>query len=131
MALAKARSARIAELTELAERLWDRRTPSGNYFPPTLDYEHQTFRYAPEPIVAFTVDGIPIAFVIREHVYACFKVCPRDAYELVERELSDDDDEDDSTVKVMRISNRLDCIGCQACAKVCPKACHTHEPALA
>lgn len=59
----------------------------------------------------------------------CFKVCPRDVYELVERELGDDEDEDDTTVKVMRIANQLDCIGCQACAKVCPKSCHTHEPA--
>jgi Nif-specific ferredoxin III len=65
----------------------------------------------------------------------CFKVCPRDVFELVEREidddLDDDDDDDgfsDDTSMVMAIGNAMDCIGCQACAKVCPKDCQTHEP---
>jgi len=64
----------------------------------------------------------------------CFKVCPRDVFELVEREaedLDDDDDDDgfsDDTAMVMAIANAMDCIGCQACSKVCPKDCQTHEP---
>lgn len=64
----------------------------------------------------------------------CFKVCPRDVFELVEREIDEDLDEDDDdgfsddTTMVMAIANALDCIGCQACAKVCPKDCQTHEP---
>jgi Nif-specific ferredoxin III len=64
----------------------------------------------------------------------CFKVCPREVFELVEREIDDDlDDEDDDgfsddTTMVMAIANAMDCIGCQACSKVCPKDCQTHEP---
>ena len=63
----------------------------------------------------------------------CYKVCPRDVFELVEREIDEDLDEDDDgfsddTSMVMIIANALDCIGCQACAKVCPKDCQTHEP---
>jgi Nif-specific ferredoxin III len=66
----------------------------------------------------------------------CYKVCPRDVFELVERELDEDSDleEDyddgfsDDTSMVMRLSNPMDCIGCEACARVCPKDCHTHEP---
>ena len=39
----------------------------------------------------------------------------------------DDDDEfDDDTSMVMSLANPLDCIGCQACSKVCPKNCMTH-----
>jgi Nif-specific ferredoxin III len=65
----------------------------------------------------------------------CYKVCPRDVFELVERDSSADDDDDwdddddDDNMKVMRMMNALDCIGCQACAKVCPKDCHSHSPA--
>jgi Nif-specific ferredoxin III len=63
----------------------------------------------------------------------CYKVCPRDVFELVEREADEDaDDADDGfsddTSMVMAIVNALDCIGCQACAKVCPKDCQTHAP---
>lgn len=60
----------------------------------------------------------------------CYKVCPRDVFELVEREVDDDDDDDDGfsddTSMVMAIADPLDCIGCGACSKVCPKKCHTH-----
>ncbi len=69
----------------------------------------------------------------------CFKVCPRDVFELVDREDLDlDDDEDwdddddgfsDDTSMVMSLKNMLDCIGCQACSRVCPKKCLSHEPA--
>ena len=70
----------------------------------------------------------------------CFKVCPRDVFELVEREALEadddyddddygDDDDDgfsDDTSMVMSLKNKLDCIGCTSCAKVCPKTCMTH-----
>ena len=71
----------------------------------------------------------------------CFKVCPREVFELVDREdldLADDDDDDwdddddgfsDDTSMVMSLMNVMDCIGCQACSKVCPKKCLSHQPA--
>ena len=72
----------------------------------------------------------------------CFKACPRDVFELVEREeaaaISDDDDDDDyydddddfsdDTSMVMSLKNLMDCIGCEACSRVCPKNCMTHQP---
>jgi Nif-specific ferredoxin III len=73
----------------------------------------------------------------------CFKVCPRDVFDLVDREDLDlddadydddyaDDDDDgfsDDTSMVMSLKDLLDCIGCQACSRVCPKGCISHEPA--
>jgi len=59
----------------------------------------------------------------------CYKVCPRDVFELIDRtDVVDDDfyDEDDE-MKVMSVKDALDCIGCKSCARVCPKQCHTHE----
>lgn len=68
----------------------------------------------------------------------CYKVCSRAVLELVERaELAadeddyddpfgDDDDDDgfaDDTAMVMSLKNRQDCIGCEACSKICPKNC--------
>ncbi|MGB0747239.1 MAG: ferredoxin III, nif-specific [Magnetospiraceae bacterium] len=78
----------------------------------------------------------------------CFKVCPRDVFELVERDedalleaddydddpYGDDDDDDgfsDDTSMVMNLKNALDCIGCEACSRVCPKNCLSHEAAEA
>ncbi|TNE76738.1 MAG: ferredoxin III, nif-specific [Gammaproteobacteria bacterium] len=62
----------------------------------------------------------------------CYKVCPRDVFELVERsgEIDEDDDfyDDDDEMMVMSISDAMDCIGCMSCSRVCPKQCHTHEP---
>ncbi|MDD3610065.1 MAG: ferredoxin III, nif-specific [Halothiobacillaceae bacterium] len=59
----------------------------------------------------------------------CYKVCPRNVFELIERELDDEADEDeDDNMMVMSIANALDCIGCGACGRVCPKNCHTHAP---
>ena len=73
----------------------------------------------------------------------CFKVCPRDVFDLIEREevegLADmdedddgyDDDDDgfsDDTAMVMSLKNAMDCIGCGACSRICPKNCFTHEP---
>ena len=63
----------------------------------------------------------------------CFKVCPRDVFDLVDRadvldadEIDDFDDLDDDNAQVMNIKNGLDCIGCEACSRVCPKSCFTH-----
>lgn len=63
----------------------------------------------------------------------CYKVCPRNVFELVERTelLPDADDDDDDEMKVMAIKDALDCIGCTACAKVCPKNCHSHSAVAA
>ena len=70
----------------------------------------------------------------------CFKACPRDVFDLVERDdldlddLDDDDDDydddgfSDDTSMVMSLKNMMDCIGCEACSRVCPKKCMTHEP---
>ena len=65
----------------------------------------------------------------------CYKVCPRNVFELVsmediEEEFENEDDEfDDDNSMVMIIANEADCIGCEACSRVCPKNCHTHAAA--
>ena len=46
--------------------------------------------------------------------------------------MEDDDyeyqyEDDDDNSMVMSIKNSLDCIGCEACSKVCPKDCFTHQ----
>lgn len=71
----------------------------------------------------------------------CYKTCPRSVFELVDREDLDlgeaDDDWDDGdgfsddTSMVMNLKDPMDCIGCQACFKVCPKGCMTHAPQTA
>ncbi len=66
----------------------------------------------------------------------CYKVCPRDVFELVDREdldledgdLDDDDGFSDDTSMVMSLKDILDCIGCEACSRVCPKGCLAHAP---
>lgn len=68
----------------------------------------------------------------------CFKVCPRDVFDLIDRadvfdeddeDFDDDDDYDDEdNMKVMALKNAMDCIGCEACSKVCPKNCFSHTP---
>lgn len=67
----------------------------------------------------------------------CFKVCPRDVFDLIEKadaldvDFDDDFDDEDDNNMVMSIKNALDCIGCEACSKVCPKSCFTHQHKLA
>jgi Nif-specific ferredoxin III len=65
----------------------------------------------------------------------CFKVCGRDVMVLkgitsegkyVELGDEDDDDEDDIEKKVMAMNDDGACIGCGACARVCPANCQTH-----
>jgi Nif-specific ferredoxin III len=64
----------------------------------------------------------------------CFKVCPRNVFELIDRDDLEDLDEasddgfSDDTSMVMSLKDPYDCVGCQACAQVCPKKCLTHEP---
>jgi Nif-specific ferredoxin III len=58
----------------------------------------------------------------------CYKVCPRDVFDLVEREADDDSYDDEDNNMVMSIANAFDCIGCGSCSRVCPKQCHTHQP---
>jgi Nif-specific ferredoxin III len=69
----------------------------------------------------------------------CFRVCSRDVLQLVgltedgERVAldSDDDEDDEHEKKVMTVAHAENCIGCEACAKICPKKCYRLEPAAA
>ncbi len=67
----------------------------------------------------------------------CFKVCARDVMHLygVDEDggilgavTEDDDDDFDGELnrKIMVVDAAGQCIGCGACARVCPKACQTH-----
>lgn len=66
----------------------------------------------------------------------CFRVCGRDVLQLAgvneEGKLipvvasDDDDDDDEYDKKVMTIVNQMNCVGCEACMKICPKKCYTH-----
>jgi Nif-specific ferredoxin III len=65
----------------------------------------------------------------------CYKVCPRDVFDLVDREdtleaddIDDYEDLDEDNAQVMSLANAADCIGCSACSRVCPKDCFTHAP---
>ncbi|MEM5388919.1 ferredoxin III, nif-specific [Paraburkholderia phymatum] len=65
----------------------------------------------------------------------CFRVCSRGVLQLVGVSEDgaliplDDDDEEEYQKKVMTIAHPLLCIGCTACAKICPKKCYRHAPA--
>ena len=70
----------------------------------------------------------------------CFKVCSRDVMSLygvddegeVLGKVTEDDDDDfdgDLNRKIMKVEHAGACIGCNACARVCPKNCQTHVPA--
>jgi Nif-specific ferredoxin III len=70
----------------------------------------------------------------------CFRVCSRDVLQLMavnedgERIAIDaegDDEDEEYEKKVMTIAHGENCIGCQACSKICPKKCYTHAPAAA
>jgi Nif-specific ferredoxin III len=61
----------------------------------------------------------------------CYKVCPRDVLDLIDRgeemELDDEDYDEDDTASVMTLKNPGDCIGCGACGRVCPKGCYSYS----
>ena len=62
----------------------------------------------------------------------CYKVCPRQVLDLVERTadlIDEDEDYDDDEMMVMSIANGADCIGCGSCGRVCTKGCHGYAPA--
>ena len=67
----------------------------------------------------------------------CFKVCSRDVLQLVGVDADgkiiaiaadEDDDDEEYEKKVMTIAHQENCIGCEACSKICPKKCYTHSP---
>lgn len=61
----------------------------------------------------------------------CFKVCGRNVLNLIalneDGEVVDEDD-DEIERKVMTIAKPENCVGCQACSRICPKKCYTHAP---
>lgn len=67
----------------------------------------------------------------------CFKVCSRDVLTLVGVDEDgkyiavdiDDDDDEEYEKKVMTLAHPENCIGCEACSKICPKKCYTHRTA--
>jgi Nif-specific ferredoxin III len=64
----------------------------------------------------------------------CYKVCPRNVLDLVERGEdmeTDDDFDDDDNMMVMTIAHGEDCIGCGSCGRVCPKDCYSYGAAEA
>lgn len=68
----------------------------------------------------------------------CFRVCGRDVLQMVGvtedgeqiavGSAGDEDDDEEYERKIMTIANQMNCVGCEACAKICPKKCYTHTP---
>lgn len=60
----------------------------------------------------------------------CIKVCGYPVLDLKalneEGEFVDDEDDDEIERKVMVVAHPENCIGCQACGRICPKNCYTH-----
>ena len=60
----------------------------------------------------------------------CLKACGRGVMALrglnEEGEFVDDEEDDEIERKVMTIAYGGNCVGCEACARVCPKNCQTH-----
>ena len=66
----------------------------------------------------------------------CFRVCIRGVLTLVGLDedgkyvmIDEDDDDEEYERKVMAIGDKDNCIGCEACAQICPRGCYTHEAA--
>jgi Nif-specific ferredoxin III len=66
-------------------------------------------------------------------------VCGRDVLQLAGVSAEGDlipiavdfDDDDEYEKKVMTIANQANCIGCEACSRICPKKCYSHAPMTA
>ncbi|MCX7594028.1 MAG: ferredoxin III, nif-specific [Fischerella sp.] len=60
----------------------------------------------------------------------CFKICGHDVLLLramnEEGQFVDDEDDDEIEKKVMTVAHPENCIGCEACSRICPKNCYTH-----
>ena len=66
----------------------------------------------------------------------CFRVCGREVLQMAGLDedgnliaVGLDDEDDEYEKKVMTIANPANCVGCEACSKICPKKCYTHGPA--
>jgi Nif-specific ferredoxin III len=43
-----------------------------------------------------------------------------------EGEFVEDEDDEEIERKVMAVLHAEDCIGCEACSRICPKNCYSH-----
>ena len=68
----------------------------------------------------------------------CFRVCGREVLQLVglnedgERiavDAGEEDSDEEYEKKIMTIAHPENCIGCEACSRICPKKCYTNSPA--
>ena len=93
------------------------------------DFFKSVFASALGTFLAIAAGGFAmIVLIVSLASSAGNKVCPREVFELVERDEDEmDEDLDEDQMSVMSLKNMLDCIGCGSCARVCPKQCHTHQ----